>query len=101
MTAIGGQRVAIRADAAERSRYVVAAECALVTVLDALVDVLAHLHRSGRVPISALALEAAVHVGAGAVAANVGQRTLVVVCPSNRNTDLELVKLVGSLDGPS
>lgn len=86
MATVGSQCVTVRADAAEGSRHVMAAESALMPHLLALVDILADLQRSRSEALVAVALEAALNVRTGAVAANVGNGAFVVVY---KTTDLE------------
>lgn len=79
MAAVGRQSVTIRADAAERARRVVTPEGALIAHLQALVHVLADLIDTGCVTVVARALETAVDVAAGAVAADALHAQALVV----------------------
>lgn len=80
MTTVRCQRVTVGTNASERSRNVVTAERTLVAHLLTLVDVLAHLHRSGSETFGTVALETTFYVCAGTVAANIGHGAFVVVC---------------------
>ena len=79
VASVGSQRVAVRANAAEGSGYVVAAEGALVAHLLTLVDVFAHLHWSRSETVGTFALESALDVRTCSVATNVIDGALVVV----------------------
>lgn len=79
MAAVRRQGVAVRADAAEGARRVVAPEGALVAQLQALVHILADLIGARRESIVAGALETAIDVAAGAVAADVLHAQALVV----------------------
>lgn len=80
MAAVRREGVPIRTDAPEGTWRVVTPEGALIAQFQALVHVLAHLIHSRRESVVARALEAAVDVAAGAVAADILHvQALVVV----------------------
>lgn len=83
MSRVRSQSVAVRADASERARGVVATEGALVAELEALVHVLADLVHSRGEPLVARALETPFDVRARPVPAYVllGQAFVVVHAP--------------------
>jgi len=79
VSAVLGEFVAVRTEAAEGAGRVVAAEGALLSLhFQALVQVLARLQRTGRETLGALALKAADRVAASSVAAYVALALIII-----------------------
>lgn len=85
MTAVGCQSISIWANASEGAWCIVTSEGALITQLQALVHIFAHLMSPGRVSVITRALETAVDITASAIAADIlhGQALVVVYTSSS------------------
>lgn len=79
MAAVRSQRIAVRADAPEGSRNIMATESALMSHFLAFVHVLTDLHRTGSETLSTVAFEASFHISTRAVSTNVCDSAFVVI----------------------